>query len=103
LTGSSIVELILPQTNSLKSIKLPESLEIFEVYNNPGLESVDYSKCTGLKTIYIDCSKCGKFDVQDFLENVNKSNLVSITIKNIDNLNITEEALMELLNNQCNL
>ena len=103
LTGSSVVELILPQTNSLKSIILPESLEIFEVYNNPGLESVDYSGCTGLKTVYIDCSKCGKFNVQDFLENVNKSNLVSITIKNIDNLNITEEALMELLNNQCNL
>lgn len=103
LTGSTITEIILPQTNSLQSIILPESLEIFEIYNNPGLTSVDYSTCKSLNTVYIDCAKCGDFNVEDFVENFEKDSLVNITLKNLNGINLTEECLMSLLRVNCNL
>lgn len=103
LTGSTITEIILPQTNSLQNIILPESLEIFEIYNNPGLTSVDYSTCKSLKTVYIDCAKCGDFNVEDFIENFEKDSLVNITLKNLNGINLTEECLMSLLKANCNL
>lgn len=103
LTGSTITEIILPQTNSLQNIILPESLEIFEIYNNPGLTSVDYSTCKSLKTVYIDCAKCGDFNIEDFIENFEKDSLVNVTLKNLNGINLTEECLMSLLKANCNL
>jgi hypothetical protein len=53
--------------------------------------------------VYIDCAKCGDFNVEDFVENFEKDSLVNITLKNLNGINLTEECLMSLLRVNCNL
>jgi hypothetical protein len=67
-SGSDIPEVTLPQTNVLKSVILPSTISALELYNNPGLESLVLQGTNNLKILYIDCAKCGKFDVETFLE-----------------------------------
>ena len=98
LEGSSrVTEVILPQTGRLKTIKLPESIELFRIYNNPGLIDVSFEGFNNLNTVYIDCAKCGLFNVEQFCNSLKEAPLKEITLKNINNIKISEEALIALL------
>ena len=106
LYGSSRVsEVIFPQTGRLKDVILPSSIQYFRLYNNPGLETVTFESVANLTNIYIDCAKCGNFDVTEFCESlVDTIGLESVTIKNAKDLYITEDALRKMiLANHCEL
>ncbi len=100
LTGSTTYEVVFPQTGNLSSVIIPASVNTFRIYSNPGFtsESVMFEDIENLETIYIDCSKCGTFDVTDFCEKLeNCSKLKSVDLRNAKNLNITEKSLQKLI------
>lgn len=97
LTDTNTKNVILPQTGRLKTIILPGTIETFRIYNNIGLESVEFESLANLKTVYIDCDKIGLFDIEDFCEKlINSNSLDSITLQNA-NIYITEEALRKMI------
>lgn len=116
LTGSTTNYVEFPQTGNLKNVILPSSITEFRIYNNPGLESVqivtvstDQNKnvfieedLSNLKTVYIDCNKCGVFDVADFCEKLTRvSSLEEITLVNASNLKMTESTISTLASLKC--
>lgn len=103
LSNSNTEAVVFPQTGIFNSITLPSTIKNFEIYNNPGLETVVFEGYDNIENIYIDCAKCGKFDVANFCENLSSVSLKSITLKNINNIYLTEEALQRLVDVQCDL
>lgn len=116
LSGSITKYVEFPQTGNLKQVILPSSITTFRIYNNPGLESVQIltsiiddngnihteEDLSNLKTIYIDCSKCGQFNVEEFCEKLtNVSSLEEITLVNANNLKMTENTISILSNKKC--
>ena len=100
LTGSTTSEIIFPQTGNLSSVIVPASVNTFRVYSNPGFneESVSFENIENLETVYIDCSKCGTFDITDFCEKLRDCNrLKSVDLRNAKNLNISVDALQKLI------
>jgi hypothetical protein len=59
LSGSNTESVIFPQTGVLKNIILPSTIKIFEIYNNPNLESITFEDYNNIETVYINCDKCG--------------------------------------------
>ena len=91
---------MLPETGRLQSIILPNSIEQFRIYNNPGLQSVTFEGVENIETIYIDCAKCGQFDVAEFCESLIDIPLKQVTLRNLGKnqpFYITEEALTNLI------
>ena len=118
LTGSSTKYVEFPQTGNLSDIILPSTITEFRIYNNPGLKSVQiletYKDQNGndindpnisnLRTVYIDCSKCGEFDVADFCEQLTSVNaLEEVTLVNANLLKMTEATISALANKKCRL
>lgn len=96
LTGTNITNVNLPTGSRLKTVHFPEALQNLYIYNNPGLTDVQFESYANLKSVYIDCAKCGEFDVDAFCEHlINSGNLESVTLRNAD-LWITEEAVAKL-------
>lgn len=96
-SNTTVKSVILPQTGRLKTIILPNTLETFRIYDNPGLAEVTFESLNNLKTVYIDCNNVGEFNVNNFCEQlINCNSLQSITIRNA-NLYITEEALRKMV------
>lgn len=96
LTGTNITNVNLPTGSRLKTIYFPASLKELRIINNPGLTTVEFEGYDNIETVYIDCAKCGQFDVSQFCENIKNSPLKSVTIRNA-NFNITEEALSHII------
>lgn len=103
LTGSSVQNVIFPQTGLLAEVILPKSIKTFEIYNNPNLINVSFESTANLETIYIDCGKCKSFNVSEFCENLDNLSLSNVTLRNIPNIYLTEDALYKLLVKTCNL
>ena len=118
LTGSSTKYVEFPQTGNLSNIILPSTINEFRIYNNPGLKSVriistsqdEYGNSvyaddiSNLRTVYIDCSKCGEFDVAEFCERLTTVNaLEEVTLVNANNLKMTEATISALANKKCRL
>lgn len=116
LTGSQVPQVILPQSGNLTNVILPSSITELSIYNNPGLESVQIVSSTkdangnniikedlsNLKTVYIDCSKCGNFNVEQFCEKLTLvSSLEEITLVNANNLKMTESTILTLSGKKC--
>lgn len=101
LSNSIVESVIFPQTSVLTTITLPESIKTFELYNNPNLKTITFEGYDNIETVYIDCAKCGDFDIANFCENLYV--LKSITLKNINNIYLTEETLKKLISCDCNL
>lgn len=95
---------VFPQTGRLKNVILPDTIETFRIYDNPGLTDITFEGLNNLSTVYIDCDNVGSFDVANFCEQlINCNALQSVTIRNA-NLYITEDALRKMiLTNTCNL
>lgn len=101
LTGTNITNVNLPTGSRLKTVHFPEALQNLYIYNNPGLTDVQFESYANLKSVYIDCAKCGEFNVNEFCEQlINCPSLENVTFRNA-NLWITEEALDKLIS--CNL
>lgn len=97
LSESTIKSIEFPQTSVFKQSVLPSSIETLEIINNPGLQSIDFEGLNNLKTVYIDCAKCGEFDVSEFCEQlIDCANLKSVELLNA-NLSISEEAILKLI------
>ena len=103
LTGSSVSNVVFPQTGLLTDVILPASIKTFEIYNNPNLSNVTFESTENLETIYIDSTKCKSFNVAQFCEDLNALSLSNVSIRNLRNLYLTEEALYKLLVNNCDL
>ena len=103
LTGSNVENVVFPQTGLLTDLILPASIKTFEIYNNPNLSNVTFESTENLETIYIDSTKCKSFNVAQFCEDLNALSLSSVSIKNLRNVYLTEEALYKLLVNYCDL
>lgn len=118
LLGASTKYVILPRTGNLKNVTLPSTIKELRIYNNPGLEKleiveevVDNNKnviiqenLSNLEIVYIDCAKCGAFDVEAFCEKLTTVNaLKEITIVNANNLKMTEATISILANKKCRL
>ena len=103
LTGSNVNNVMFPQTGLLTEVILPASIKTFEIYNNPNLSTVTFESTENLETIYIDSTKCKSFNVAEFCENLNAMSLQSVSLKNLRNVHLTEEALYKLLVNNCDL
>lgn len=104
LTGSTTQEVVLPISGRLQTVILPNTIKKFEIYNNPGLTNVTFEGYDNIETIYIDCAKCGAFDVSAFCEELSAMSLNSVTLRNIGKKTpfyITEEALLKLLQETC--
>ena len=97
LTNAITEYVIFPQSGRLNTVILPGSIKTFRVYNNPGLTNVTFKGLSNLETIYIDCNKCGAFDVANFCESLKDcQTLKSVTLKNV-NMSLTEETLLKLI------
>lgn len=107
LLGTTTKYVIFPNSGRLETAILPETIETFRIYNNPGLlptidsgetkQGIIFEGLTNLKTVEIDCSKAGQFNVSEFCEQLISCNsLESVTLRNA-NIYITEEALERLL------
>ena len=103
LTGSSVNNVVFPQTGLFTEAILPSGLKTFEIYNNPRLSVVTFNGTENLETIFIDAEKCNAFNVSKFCEDLNSSSLTSVTIRNLHNVYLTEEALYKLLVSHCDL
>lgn len=118
LTGSTTKYVEFPQTGNLSEVILPSTITEFRIYNNPGLTSVEILNTaqdqngntvseydiSNLETVYIDCSKCGAFDVAAFCEELTKVNsLESVTLVNANMLKMTESTISALANKKCRL
>lgn len=95
LSESTIKSIEFPQTSIFKQSTLPSSIETLEIINNPGLQIIDFEGLNNLKTVYIDCAKCGEFDVSEFCEKIKNNNLSEVSLYNC-NLTLTEESLLNL-------
>lgn len=73
------------------------AVKIFKIYNNPGLTEVNIADVKNIEEVYIDCSKCGAFDVAAFLESLSECDLKSVDIRNANGLKLTEETINHLL------
>ena len=104
LTGSITKYVKFPDTGNLTTVILPASITKFTIYNNPELTEVKFASKDKLEEIFIDGSKCGKFDVAKFCEDlILNTKLTSVTLRNC-NISITEEALLNLIKHEtCNL
>lgn len=103
LTGSTVSNVIFPQTGLFVEAKLPASIKTFEIYNNPKLSEVTFESTGNLETIFIDGEKCTSFDISAFCEELNATSLSDVTLRNLQNVYLTEEALYKLLVNKCEL
>ena len=101
LSNSIVQSVIFPISGRLKTIILPETIKSLEIYNNPGLQNITFQGYENIENVYIDCAKCGQFNVADFCENLSSVSLKSITLKNINNIYLTEETLDKLINSRC--
>ena len=102
LTGTTTKYVVLPQTKRFAKITLPNSLEDFRIYNNPGLIEVNFEGTNNIKNIYIDCNNCGNFNISEFIENLSYS-VESITLVNC-NLELSEATVVKLANiPNCNI
>lgn len=103
-SNTTTKSVIFPQTGRLQQVTLPNTIETFRIYSNPGLQDIDFQGLNNLKTVYIDCDYSGNFDVANFCEQlINCNALQSVTIRNA-NLYITEDALRKMiLTHTCNL
>ena len=109
-TGTNVTSVILPQSGRLQTIILPETITEFRIYNNPGLkvdstiivedgeisEGVILPNPAGLRIVYINGSKSGKFNLEKFCKELVQANLSQITLRDI-NINMTESTLNYLL------
>lgn len=101
LSKTTTQQVIFPETGRLESITLPETITAFKIYNNPGLKTVKFEGTANLSDVYIDCSKCGAFDVEQFCVTLTSClGLQSVTIRNANGLNLTEDTLLFLLSIQ---
>ena len=99
LSTTTTKSVTFPESGRLEQIVLPATITKFKIYNNPGLKNVRFEGISNLSEVYIDCSKCGQFDVEDFLVKLTSClGLSSITIRNANGLNLTESTLQFLLN-----
>lgn len=97
LSKTTTKSVIFPQTGRLKNATLPESIEAFRIYDNPGLTDITFEGLNNLATVYIDCANVGSFNVDNFCEQlINCNALQSVTIRNA-NLYITEDALRKMI------
>lgn len=118
LTGSSTKYVEFPQTGNLSNVTLPSTITEFRIYNNPGLKEVriietsqdEYGNSvytddiSNLRTVYIDCSKCGEFNVAEFCERLTLVNsLEEVTLVNANRLKMTEATISALANKKCRL
>lgn len=103
LTGSITQEVALPISGRLQTMILPNTIKKFEINNNPGLTSVTFEGYDNIETVYIDCAKCGEFDVSDFCEKIKNNSLSEVLLYNC-NLTLTEESLLNLCKAEtCNI
>lgn len=100
LSGSYVNQVVFPETGTLQVITIP-AVKIFKIYNNPGLVEVNIAGVENMEEVYIDCAKCGQFNVASFLESLIDSSLKSVDIRNAGHdgnpLVLTEEILNHLL------
>lgn len=96
LSGSTLNQIIFPETGTLSVVTIP-AVKIFKIYNNPGLTEVNIADVKNIEEVYIDCSKCGAFDVAAFLESLSECDLKSVDIRNANGLKLTEETINHLL------
>lgn len=101
LSGSSVQKVVLPISGRLQNVVLPKTIQSFEIYNNPGLLGVIFEDYENIKTVYIDCSKCGQFDIANFCENLSDVTLSDVTLHNIPNIYLTEDTLLKLARKNC--
>ena len=101
LSGSITSEVSLPISGQLHTLILPETIKKLEIYNNPGLTDLVLESYDNLETVYIDCGKCGTLNISEFCENLSPVSLKKITLKNMNNVYLTEETLNKLLNVDC--
>jgi hypothetical protein len=59
---------VFPQTGRLKNVILPDTIETFRIYDNPGLTDITFEGLNNLSTVYVDCDNVGSFDVANFCE-----------------------------------
>lgn len=108
LSQTTTKYVILPATGRLQTVVLPETIETFKIFNNPGLlvatenegtyTGINFEGLSNLKTVEIVCDKVGNFELNNFCEQlINCSNLTSVSLKNAD-LYITEDAILKLAN-----
>ena len=104
LSNTTTKNVIFPQSDRLKNVILPNTIEAFRIYSNNGLSDITFEGLNKLETVYIDCANVGSFDVANFCEQLIDCNaLQSITLRNA-NLYITEDSLRKMiLTNTCNL
>lgn len=96
---TGVTSVTFPESGRLEQITLPATITKFKIYNNPGLKTVKFEGIDNLSEVYIDCSKCGQFDVEQFLVKLTSClGLSSVTIRNANGLNLTESTLQFLLN-----
>jgi hypothetical protein len=118
LTESTTKYVVFPQTGILENITLPNSIEALRIYNNPGLKdlkvvslykdennnTLSKEDLSNLKVIYIDCAKCGQFNVEEFCEKlIDLPILEEVTLVNANNLKMTESTIATLANKKCRL
>lgn len=96
LSGSTLNQVVFPETGTLQVVTIP-AVKIFKIYNNPGLTEVNIADVKNIEEVYIDCAKCGAFDVAAFLESLSECNLKSVDIRNANGLKLTEEIINHLL------
>lgn len=101
LSESKVRKVVLPISGRLQELLLPATITDFEIYNNPGLKSVEFEGYDNISNVYIDGNKCGEFDLSNFCENIPTP--VSITLKNLQNVYLTEETLLKLLVKNCEI
>lgn len=112
LSGTTTKYVIFPNSGRLETVILPQTIETFRIYNNPGLhptidqdgtrEGIIFEGLDNLTTVEINCNNAGNFDISGFCEQLIECNsLQSVTLKNA-NIRITEEALQKLvMTNTC--
>ena len=101
LSNSIVQSVVFPISGRLKTVILPETIKSLEIYNNPGLQNITFESYDNIENVYIDCAKCGNFNVADFCENLSEISLTSITLKNINNIYLTEETINKLIRINC--
>lgn len=97
LTGTSISKVTLPDGDRLTKIHYPAALTDLTITNNNGLTDVQFESLNNLKTVNINCSKVGSFDISAFCEELASCpSLESVILKNL-NHKISIDALRKLI------
>mgnify|MGYP002672113268 CR=1 FL=1 len=68
LSNTTTKNVIFPQSDRLKNVILPNTIEAFRIYSNNGLSDITFEGLNKLETVYIDCANVGSFDVANFCE-----------------------------------